>query len=71
LKFTPAVAVCESKVRRGNRVEIAAAWCERDTMKAVGRFIQLFREHSLSASCICGDEGGLGKVMCDALREAG
>jgi hypothetical protein len=58
-------------IRRGNRVEIAAAWCERDTMKAVGRFIQLFREHNLSASDIAGDEGGLGKVMCDALSEAG
>ncbi len=39
-------------------------------MRAVGRFIQLFREHNLEASCIFGDEGGLGKVMCDALGEA-
>jgi len=58
-------------IRRGNRVEIVAAWCEKDTMRAVGRFIQLFREHNLEASCIFGDEGGLGKVMCDALSEAG
>jgi len=58
-------------IRRGNRVEITAAWCERDTMKAVGRFIQLFREHELPADCIAGDEGGLGKVMLDALAEAG
>jgi hypothetical protein len=58
-------------IRRGNKVEIAAAWCERDTMKAIGRFVQLFREHNLAASCISGDEGGLGKVMLDALREAG
>jgi len=58
-------------VRRGNRVEIAAAWREPDTMRAVGRFIQLFREHSLSADTILADEGGLGKVMCDALSEAG
>ncbi len=40
-------------------------------MRAVGRFLQLFREHQLPASCIYGDEGGLGKVMCDALSEAG
>lgn len=58
-------------VRRGNRVEIIAAWCEKDTMRAVGRFVQLFREHKLPADCIAGDEGGLGKVMCDALSEAG
>jgi hypothetical protein len=58
-------------IRRGNRVEIVAAWCEKDTMRAVGRFVQLFREHNLPADCIAGDEGGLGKVMCDALSEAG
>jgi hypothetical protein len=58
-------------IRRGNRVEIVAAWCERDTMKAVGRFLQLFREHQLQASCIYGDEGGLGKVMLDRIAEDG
>lgn len=58
-------------VRRGNRVEIAAAWREKDTMRAVGQFIRHFRERELQASEIFGDEGGLGKAMCDALREAG
>ena len=58
-------------IRRGNRVEIAATWREKDTMKAVGRFIQLFRVHNLSPDDISADEGGLGRVMCDALDEAG
>jgi hypothetical protein len=58
-------------VRRGNRVEIAAAWRERDTMKAVGRFIQLFEQHKLQSSEIYGDAGGLGISMIDALNEAG
>ena len=56
-------------VRRGNRVEIVAAWRERDTMKAVGRFINLFREQKLEPDNIAADEGGLGKVMCDAMAE--
>ena len=30
-------------VRRGNKVDIIAAWREKDTMRTVGRFIQLFR----------------------------
>jgi hypothetical protein len=58
-------------VRRGNRVEIVAAWREPDTMKAVGRFIQLFREHELEPEQISADEGGLGLVMCDRLAESG
>ena len=58
-------------VRRGNRVGIVAAWREKDTMRAVGRFIRLFQEHGLQAGQICADEGGLGVVMRDALHEAG
>ena len=58
-------------VRRGNRVEIAASWREQDTMKAVGRFIQLFREQELTQEQISGDEGGLGIVICDRLAESG
>jgi len=58
-------------VRRGNRVEIAASWREQDTMKAVGRFIQLFREQELTQGQISGDEGGLGIVICDRLAESG
>jgi hypothetical protein len=58
-------------VRRGNKVEIVAAWREKDTMRGVGKFIQLFREQKLQAHEISADEGGLGIVMCDALDEAG
>jgi hypothetical protein len=59
-------AVCQ-----GNRAEIVSAWREKDTMRAVGRFIQLFKRHGLQRSEIVGDAGGLGIVMCDALKEAG
>ena len=58
-------------VRRGNRVQIIASWREPDTMKAVGRFIQLFREQELRPEQISADEGGLGMVMCDRLAESG
>lgn len=58
-------------VRRGNRISIAAAWREVDTMKAVGKFIQLFREQKLTADQISADEGGLGIVICDRLAESG
>jgi len=58
-------------VRRGNRVQIIASWREPDTMKAVGRFIQLFREQDLKPEQISADEGGLGIVMCDRLAESG
>jgi hypothetical protein len=58
-------------VRRGNRVQIVASWREQDTMKAVGRFIQLFREQELRPEQISADEGGLGMVMCDRLAESG
>ncbi len=58
-------------VRRGNRVQVVAAWREVDTMKAIGRFIQLFREQGLTPSQISGDEGGLGIVICDRLAENG
>ena len=58
-------------IARGNRVEIAATWRERDTMRAVGRFIQLFREHNLRAEEIACDGGGLGIPICDRLKECG
>ncbi len=58
-------------IARGNRVEIAAAWREKDTMSAVGHFIRLFREHGLSAESIACDAGGLGIPICDRLQECG
>jgi phage terminase large subunit len=58
-------------IRRGNKVSIAAAWRERDTMSAVGRFIRLFEQHGLSSGRIYGDGSGLGKPICDRLKEEG
>jgi phage terminase large subunit len=58
-------------VRDGNRVFIAAAWRETDTMQAVRQFIAEFERLKLTPGAISGDEGGLGTVMCDALRDAG
>ncbi|MEI6715152.1 MAG: terminase family protein [Verrucomicrobiota bacterium] len=56
---------------RGNRVEIAAAWREKDTMSAVGQFIRLFHQHNLTAENISCDAGGLGIPICDRLQECG
>lgn len=58
-------------IRRGNKVSIAAAWRDRDTMSAVGKFIRLFEQHGLGNGQICGDGSGLGKPICDRLKEAG
>lgn len=57
--------------RDGNKVEIAAAWTERNTMAAVGRFIIEFKRLGLKQEEIYADEGGLGKPMVDKLHEAG
>lgn len=58
-------------IARGNHVEIAASWRERDTMRAVGRFIQLFQERNLRPEEISCDGGGLGIPICDRLKECG
>jgi hypothetical protein len=58
-------------IRSGNRLEIAAAWRDRDTMAAVGRFIIEFTKAGLQSHEIFADEGGLGKPMIDALWRSG
>lgn len=58
-------------VRRGNRVEIVAAFREPDTMKTIGRLIQKFREQELTPAQISGDAGGLGLPIIDRLKESG
>lgn len=59
----------------GNRTRIVAAWRERDTMKACGEFIRLFRQLGLSpeqvAMRVRGDNHGLGAVMIDRFWELG
>ncbi len=57
-------------VRRGNRVQVVSAWREQDTMKAVGRFIMLFREQGLKSYQISGDSGGLGLPILHRLAES-
>lgn len=60
---------------RGNRVRVAAAWREKDTMRACGEFIRLFRAHGLTQEtvphCVAGDNCGLGAVIIDRLHELG
>lgn len=58
-------------VRRGNRVSLVAAWRDRNTMSTVGRFVKLFEEQKLAEGEIYGDGSGLGKPICDRLREVG
>ncbi len=58
-------------VRRGNKVEIVAAFREADTMKTIGRLIQLFRQQKITADQISGDAGGLGLPIIDRLTESG
>jgi len=58
-------------VKNGNRITLADAWYDFDTMQACDRFIHLFEEHGLSPGQIYGDNSGLGHVMIDALRERG
>ncbi len=58
-------------VSRGNRVEVVHAWRDRNTMAAVGKFIRLFRKEGLNPEQVSGDGSGLGKPICDRLRELG
>lgn len=60
-------------MRQGNKVESVdmVCWRDRDTMAGVGRFIVEFRKRGLAAESIWVDEGGVGRAMADALREAG
>ena len=56
---------------KGNRIRIVEIWRDSDTMRAVGRFIRLFRDNGLTAEEIAGDGGGLGIPICDRLAELG
>jgi hypothetical protein len=58
-------------IRCGNSLLELIGFRDRDTMAAVGRFIIEFRKHALRPAQIWGDAGGLGHVMCDALRDSG
>lgn len=56
-------------IRRGNRVWIADAWHDADTMRACERFILVVRRHGVRN--IYGDSSGLGAPMIDRLRQRG
>ncbi len=62
-------------VRHGNRVWIADAWRDRNTMSACGRFVQNFvklqNEIGLRAEEIEGDNDGMGNPMVSRLHEVG
>lgn len=57
--------------RNGNKVTIAAAWRDKDTMRACSRFIVEFRKLRANPDEIYGDNDGLGKVCIDKLHEMG
>lgn len=57
-------------VRDGTHIEFVS-WREADTTATIGRFILEFRRRNLREENIYGDEGGLGKPICDSLRDAG
>jgi hypothetical protein len=57
-------------VTDGNRIYLAASWRETDTVQATRQFIREFERLNLLPGSIYGDEGGLGTVMCDSLKEA-
>ena len=62
-------------VRHGNRVWIEDAWRDRNTMSAVGRFVQRFvklrDEIGLRAEEIEGDNDGMGNPMVSRIKEVG
>lgn len=58
-------------LRNGNKVTIEDAWVEKDTMRAVGRFIQNFIRLGLKPRHITTDDGGVGHAINDRLAEMG
>jgi len=55
----------------GNRVQIAAAWTESDTVQAARQFVREFQRLQLNQGQVYGDDGGLGHVMIDQIAELG
>lgn len=58
-------------MREGNVLALEDAWREKDTMQACTRFVMNFRRLGVTAENIFGDNGGVGKVMMDALAKLG
>jgi hypothetical protein len=55
----------------GNVVQIVDCWRSKDTMSTIGRFLNHFQRLGLRGCDIAGDEGGMGHVILDRLREQG
>lgn len=58
-------------VRQGNVIKGLISWKDRDTMNSIGKFIHQFRKWNLKQEDIYADVGGMGIVMCDALKQEG
>lgn len=58
-------------LRNGNHEERVVKWRSKDTMATVGRFLTLIKADLLEGKDCWADSGGMGIVMCDALRDAG
>ena len=58
-------------IREGNKIKKIVSWTDKDTMASVGRFVVEFTKSGLEPENIFCDEGGLGRPMADALRDAG
>jgi phage terminase large subunit len=53
---------------QGNRLQIVAAFRERDSVQVVRKVAAILRQHSLSGGCFLGaDAGGIGAPMCAQL----
>jgi hypothetical protein len=59
------LALCD-----GNRAQIVDAWCSRETMHSVGKFLSLFRKLNLQSYQVDGDEG-YGHQLMDRMQEEG
>jgi phage terminase large subunit len=61
--------------RVGNKVAEILCWKDRDTANAAGRFIRELRrmgyEKGRKNMMVVGDATGIGKVVCDLIRESG
>lgn len=58
-------------LREGNKITIEAAWTDRNTMAAAGKFLTEFQRLGLNASQIYADEGGMGRPIIDRMSEMG
>jgi hypothetical protein len=58
-------------IRNGNKLTNLICWKDKDTMRSVGRCVSELRKYGLVSSNVWADDGGLGRVMNDAMRDLG